>query len=81
MKFEISDFKNFGKPQTGSTGEDNGQVTIVGGSKLFTGAPIFFGDCRQSDSRYDFLASPNEDKEIVSKVELFSKLRCDLDFP
>ncbi|MGB6882352.1 MAG: ADP/ATP-dependent (S)-NAD(P)H-hydrate dehydratase [Microgenomates group bacterium] len=33
--------KELYKPAAGSTGEDNGQVTIIGGSSLFHGAPIF----------------------------------------
>ena len=39
--FERSDLKKLFKPAEKSSGEDNGQVTIIGGSKLFHGAPIF----------------------------------------
>jgi len=39
--FDKSDLKKLFKPEEKSSGEDNGQVTIIGGSKLFHGAPIF----------------------------------------
>jgi NAD(P)H-hydrate epimerase len=38
--FEKSDLNKLYKPEKGSSGEDNGQVTIIGGSKLFHGAPL-----------------------------------------
>lgn len=38
--FDISDLKKLYKPKQTSLGEDNGQVTIIGGSKLFHGAPL-----------------------------------------
>lgn len=39
--FNEQELKNLYKPATNSSGEDNGQVTIIGGSELFHGAPIF----------------------------------------
>ena len=39
-EFNKNDLKRLYKPASDSTGEDNGQVTIIGGSKLFHGAPI-----------------------------------------
>jgi len=39
-EFNPSSIKKLYKPDSQSTGEDNGQVTIVGGSSLFHGAPI-----------------------------------------
>lgn len=39
-KFTSEDLKELWKPKDDSNGEDNGQVTIIGGSKLFHGAPV-----------------------------------------
>lgn len=38
--FDPLEVKKLYKPAEDSTGEDNGQVTIIGGSKLFHGAPL-----------------------------------------
>lgn len=40
MEFKREDIKKLFKPHTNSSGEDNGQVTIIGGSHLFHGAPL-----------------------------------------
>lgn len=40
-KFSQKDLQKLYKPASSSFGEENGQVTIIGGSKLFHGAPIF----------------------------------------
>src|SRR5260221_1546962 len=40
MKFDKQDLKKLFRPKTNSNGEDNGQITIIGGSELFHGAPI-----------------------------------------
>ncbi len=40
MAFDKTDLKKLFKPALASKGEDNGQVTIIGGSSLFHGAPI-----------------------------------------
>ena len=39
-KFLPEELKKLSKPHEFSSNEDNGQVTIIGGSKLFHGAPI-----------------------------------------
>ncbi len=39
-KFDPKILKDLYKPPPASDGEDNGQVTIIGGSKLFHGAPL-----------------------------------------
>lgn len=41
MVFGKEELKKIYKPANDSSGEDNGQVTIIGGSQLFHGAPIF----------------------------------------
>ena len=38
--FDKSELKKLYKPAVKSSGEDNGQITIIGGSDLFHGAPI-----------------------------------------
>lgn len=75
MKFEVSDLKKLWKPETNSAGEDNGQVTIVGGSELFSGAPIFSLLAASRIVDMVFLATPEQDKQIAGNVALFSKLR------
>ena len=39
-EFDKKLLKNLYKPADNSSGEDNGQITIIGGSKLFHGAPL-----------------------------------------
>src|SRR3989344_1691356 len=39
-EFDIEDLKKLYRPAKDSYGEDNGEVTIIRGSKLFYGAPI-----------------------------------------
>src|SRR5882724_12015966 len=41
MIFNKDELKKLYKPAKDSSGEDNGQVTIIGGSSLFHGAPIY----------------------------------------
>jgi len=38
--FDPSELDKLYKPHQNSSGEDNGQITIIGGSKLFHGAPV-----------------------------------------
>src|SRR3990167_11217813 len=38
--FNPAELKKLYKPHLDSSGEDNGQITIIGGSKLFHGAPL-----------------------------------------
>lgn len=75
MKFGVEDLKKLWQPESNSAGEDNGQVTIVGGSELFSGAPLLslVGASRLVDMV--FLATPLQDKAIAQNVALFSKLR------
>ena len=39
--FDKNDLKKLHVPTKDSSGEDNGQVTVIGGSSLFHGAPLF----------------------------------------
>ena len=39
--FKPQELKKLYTPESASNGEDNGQITIVGGSSLFKGAPLF----------------------------------------
>jgi len=39
-EFDVASLKKLYIPSKNSTGEDNGQVTIIGGSSLFHGAPL-----------------------------------------
>lgn len=75
MKFSSNELKNLWAPDTNSSGEDNGQVTIIGGSSLFTGAPLFSLVAASHLVDMVFLATPEEDKTLVNKVKLFSKLK------
>jgi len=41
MIFDKEELKKLFKPDNDSSGEDNGELTIIGGSDLFHGAPLF----------------------------------------
>lgn len=56
--FNEQELKNLYKPATNSSGEDNGQVTIIGGSELFHGAPIFALKVASRMNDMVFFASP-----------------------
>jgi len=75
IKFSKDNLKNLWKPESDSGKGDNGEVTIIGGSELFQGAPLMalMAASRMVDSV--FIATPDEDKEIIDKTEFFSKLR------
>ncbi len=75
MKFTQADLKNLWSPEQNSKGEDNGQITVVGGSELFSGAPIFSLIAASRLVDMVFLATPQQDKQIADNVALFSKLR------
>ena len=74
-KFLSEDLKGLWRPKENSAGEDNGQVTIIGGSSLFQGAPLLSVLALSRMVDMVFVATPEEDKEIVAKTELFSRLR------
>ncbi len=73
MIFNKDDLKKLYKPQSNSSGEDNGQVTIIGGSDLFHGAPILPLIVASRIVDMVFFASP--EKSVGSVAEkLKSKL-------
>jgi NAD(P)H-hydrate epimerase len=64
------------KPKTNSSGEDNGQVTVIGGSSLFHGAPILSLKAASRLVDMVFFASPEESvgrvaEKIKSKLNSF----------
>lgn len=75
MKFSQDELKKLWRPRPDSDGEDNGQVTIVGGSGLFQGAPLLSAIAASRVVDMVFVATPEDDKEIVNKVEIFSRIR------
>jgi len=73
QKFSRSDLAGVFKPSQDSNGEDNGQVTIIGGSELFHGAPLLSLQVCSRIVDMVFLASP---KRSVGRVaeQMKSKL-------
>lgn len=57
--FDKDQLKNLYKPANDSNGEDNGQITIIGGSKLFHGAPILSLKAASKFVDMVFFASPD----------------------
>ncbi|MBI1864055.1 NAD(P)H-hydrate dehydratase [Candidatus Woesebacteria bacterium] len=81
-KFEKSDLQKLYKPPVNSNGEQNGQLTIIGGSKLFHGAPLL--SLRVASRIVDmvFFSSPESSmQEITSyiKADLSSFIWVDWD--
>ncbi len=74
-RFERFDLKTLWRPDNNSSGDDNGSVTIIGGSELFTGAPLLamMAAARMVDNV--FLATPDSDKGAAEKTALFSQLK------
>lgn len=74
-KFAASELRGLYRPDKNSSGEDNGQVVIIGGSSLFHGAPFF---AVQSASRVVdmvFFSSPEKSLRDVAanlKSRLFN---------
>lgn len=57
--FDEKDIKKLYSPAKDSSGEENGQVTIIGGSKLFHGAPLFSLKTASRIVDMVFFASPD----------------------
>lgn len=73
--FTGENLKKLWKPREDSAGEDNGQVTIIGGSELFTGAPLLSLVAASRLVDMVFLATPEKDREAAEKAALFSRLK------
>lgn len=73
--FTPRDLRKLWRAQENSQGGDNGQVTIIGGSELFTGAPLLalVAASRMVDMVY--LATPDSDRGAAEKTIVFSKLK------
>ena len=71
MKFTNEDLKKLWKPREDSSGEDNGQVTIIGGSSLFHGAPMLAVKAASRLMDMVFFGSPERDLEKVAPVNSF----------
>ncbi len=75
MIFNKDELKKLYTPAKNSSGEDNGQITIIGGSELFHGAPLL---CLAVASRIVdmvFFASPEKSVGMIAesmKSKLFS---------
>lgn len=73
--FDSSDLRKLQKPAPESSGEDNGQVTVIGGSKLFHGAPLLSLKVASKIVDMVFFASPEPSVgEIAEQIKskLFS---------
>lgn len=73
MIFEKEEIKKLYKPGMDSSGEDNGQVTIIGGSELFHGAALFSLVAASRIVDMVFFASPEKSLGYVAE-NLKSKL-------
>ncbi len=70
-KFTTSDLKKLWRPRAESSGEDNGQVTIIGGSSLFHGAPMLSIKAASRLVDMVFFASQEKHLEQVAKLNSF----------
>ena len=74
-KFAPQELKNLYTPPMDSNGEDNGQVTIIGGSELFHGAPHLALTVASRVVDMVFFTSPEKSIESIAdkiKSKLFS---------
>ena len=71
--FDIAVLKNLYKPSEDSSGEDNGQVTIIGGSELFHGAPLL--SLKTASRIVDIVFFSSPDKSVGKVAE---KLKSEL---
>lgn len=74
--FDRKEIKKLYQPRSDSSGEDNGQVTIIGGSELFHGAPLLSLKVASRICDMVFFASPNASigkvvEQIKSKLLSF----------
>lgn len=66
-EFSKENLKKLFKPAEKSNGEDNGQVTIIGGSSLFHGAPILALKTASRIVDMVFFASPEKNVGMVAE--------------
>jgi len=71
MKFTNQDLKRLWKPNGDSSGEDNGQITIIGGSRLFHGAPMLAVKAASRLVDMVFFGSPEQTLEKIAKLNSF----------
>ena len=69
MKFTQENLRGLWKPENDSAGEDNGQVTIVGASKLFTGAALMSLQAASRIVDMVFFSSEEKSVEEIVKVK------------
>lgn len=68
--FTVNDLRGLWKPNQNSKGEDNGQVTVIGGSKLFHGAPILAVSAASRLVDMVFFASHEESlSEVAAQIK------------
>src|SRR5579863_2038493 len=67
MLFNTSHLKSLFKPKTNSSGEDNGQVTIIGGSTLFHGAPLLSLTAASRIVDTVFFATPEKSVDMLAE--------------
>jgi len=65
--FDPSEIKKLYKPDHNSKGEDNGQVTIIGGSSLFHGAPLLALKIASRLVDIAFFATPEKSVGMVAE--------------
>ncbi len=71
IKFIAEDLRKLWVPRVDSQGEDNGQVTIIGGSSLFHGAPILSLKTASRIADMVFFASPEPSlAEVVAQIKV-----------
>src|SRR3972149_1330928 len=71
MIFGPDDLKKLWRPREDSSGEDNGQVTIIGGSALFHGAPMLAVKAASRLVDMVFFGSTERDLEKIAKLNSF----------
>lgn len=67
MIFQKEELKKLYKPAKGSSGEDNGQVTVIGGSDLFHGAPLYALKIASRIVDMVFFATPEKSVGMVAE--------------
>jgi NAD(P)H-hydrate epimerase len=66
--FDLKDLKKLYKPKSNSSKEDNGQITIIGGSSLFHGAPILALKTASRIVDMVFFSSPEKSLREVASI-------------